>query len=550
MNKPTATSFLKFSLLALGTVFPNQVFAQSATDLMINFNTRSFYSSGTALWNQAAQIVQPTVAVVNWNSGGGNQTTVIDVGDGSDGAFNSSTWSQFGSVDSTNKIIYFDNATHPVLKATTFTLDLGWTLIPTAAQPLKIEVLGDATVNGVIECSGGNGGSTGAAGVGRCGGGNGGLGGAVRSGTGVGAWNGSPGVTPSVSISAGTGGAITNGVAGAGGGGGGAFGSNIPAPTLTAANGGNATATAGTTGTRHLDAAFTELAGAAGGGGGSGSSTQVGAGGGGGGGVILLHVAGNLTIGVSGGINARGGNGGLASGNGGEGGSGGGGSIQTWVGKSISILSSNVSANAIDASGGANTSGSGSHGGDGWNGRTWTSNDSTGSGFTTAGAGITPAADVTMTEGNSYYTSGTSQNVISTAIDTQSTLATFNSATFTSNRSADVTLEVAGSNDAFVADDTGWLANTSVASLNNKRYVRFRLSINNSNNVTPTTVSQIDVNYTPGLRTDFNFNSAGCGRISSGNSGSGMPPWTGLLMLLPLCAVTLLRRRFKNHLLK
>jgi hypothetical protein len=551
----TAVSILKFSLLVGGTAFSSELLAQTATDLNLTFGSRTYFSSGTALWNQAAQIIQPTLIVKDWNSGGGNQTSTIEVGDGSDGAFNSSTWSRFGTVDSVNKIIYFDNSAHSPLQATTFTLDAGWTLIPTKDQPLKIDVLGDATVNGVIECSGADGGSVtgipgsaGAGGAGRCGGGSGGAGGAVRTGTGAGAWDGSSGTGPSTSISGGTGGSITNGTAGAGGGGGGAFGSATPTPALAAANGGNGTATAGALGARHLDPAFTEIAGGAGGGGGSGSSTQAGAGGGGGGGVIILHVAGNLTIGTNGFIRARGGNGGVTSSDGGEGGSGGGGSIQTWVGKGISLLSSNVSDNAIDASGGANSSGSASRGGDGWNGRTWTASDSTGSGFTTAGAGISPAADVSMTEGFSYSTSGSSQNVITTAIDTQSTLATFNSASFTSTKDADVTLEVAGSNDAFASDDTGWMSTANVADLNNKRYVRFRLSINNSDEVNPTTVSQVTINYTPGLRTDFDFTSAGCGRIDSGSSGSSSSRvWSALLLLLPLLTVINLRARQRQQ---
>lgn len=553
MNK-AAVSLLKFSLLALGTAFSNQVFAQSAQDLSVNLNSRAFYSSGTALWNQVAGVIQPTIIVKDWsdlNAGGGNQTTTIDVGDGSDGEFTSSTWAQFGSVDSTNKIIHFDNSAHPILQATRFTLDDGWTLIPTAAAPLKIYVLGDANVGGIIDCNGDDGGSVtttpgsaGLGGSGHCGGGNGGSGGAVFS-------SGNNGFSPSGLITSGTGGAITGGTAGAGGGGGGAFddGSTPPHNSTTpdpASNGGNGSATAGATGTPLADSSFVHLFGSAGGGGGSGSSTQAGAGGGGGGGVIILHVAGNLTIGINGALTARGGKGGTTSNNGGEGGAGGGGSIQTWAFGTFTLQGTNPTAYAIDASGGDVSSASTSNGGAGWPGRSWTVTNSTAGGYVyNAGLLETPASQ-SLNPSYSYATQSTSQNVITTAIDTQSTLATFHSAGFTSTNDADVTLEISGSNDAFVSDDTGWLPTSSFAELNNKRYVRFRLSINNSDEVTPTTVSQIVVNYTPGLRTDFDFKSAGCGKIGGG-SGHLPPPWSGFFIFLPLLAIAGLFHRLKNR---
>jgi hypothetical protein len=96
--------------------------------------------------------------------------------------------------------------------------------------------------------------------------------------------------------------------------------------------------------------------------------------------------------------------------------------------------------------------------------------------------------------------------------------------------STDFLIEVAGSNDNFFSDDTGFTTNFSL--LKNKRYVKFRASITTSNVNAPDMLDTATITYTVGQRENFEMKAAGCGRV--GNSAGGGP-----ITVLPLFAVFL-----------
>ena len=154
----------------------------------------------------------------------------------------------------------------------------------------------------------------------------------------------------------------------------------------------------------------------------------------------------------------------------------------------------------------------GGAGGNGWGGRTWTVYPAIG-GFTSPNfASINPSSDL-GSEGATEYSVGI-QTVLSNAYDTSSTLAEFTGASFMP-LSANVTLEAAGSDDQFQADNTGWVQAVNVAQLNKKRFIRFRLSINNSSGTAPVIVQNVKFNYVAGEKSDFQMKANGCGVIQA-----------------------------------
>ncbi len=508
-------------LLAFITVAESSRAAPTSKLWIEDFTNRANYNSGTAIWNQATGWVTPTLVVKAWDDGSVH-TSNLDVGDGSLGDFNSLTWAHLAaSVDVLNKIIYLNTALHSIFKFRNFTLDAGWTLDSVGNAPLVLYVLGDMTVNGVITCSGHNGtssiGSAGTAvagvgGEGRCGGSRGGDGGAVYSGAGSSsAQNGS---SPAIAITGGQGGTISGAGNGSGGGGGGSWG-----------NGGAFIGTAGTTGTIGSGGAagtqvsnpnWTQYFGGAGGGGGSGSSLQAGGGGSGGGGILVVHVGRSLSIGVSGQMSADGGSGGSSPSSGGGGGAGGAGSVQTWVGQDLTLLG--AAANTISArTGSAGSPASGGSGGLGWGGRTWTSTPLTNGFFNASGASIDPTSQLTY-EGDVEF-SVASQFVISQSFDTESTLAHFISAAILP-ASANVSVEFSGSNDSFISDNSGWVSSSQISSLDHKRYLRFRLSLNNLSGTAPEKVHSMTVNFESDEKKNFVFKNSGCGLIQPSQSTS------------------------------
>ncbi len=482
-----------------------------ANSVVENFSTTTYLDSGTAVWNSVQRAIHPTLQVTGWRVNGGDALSTDDfpVGDGRHGAFNASTYASFGSV--VGSTIYIDAATYPILQVTSFQLDAGYTLTAVGGG-LKIYSLSTVEINGAILCSGSNAsGST--AGTGRCGGGNGGSGGASGA-------SGERGYPRTTTITGGFGGVYNMNAPGSGGGGGGSGSANGNAGSdnQTTSN------TGGPAGAGIADPGFANLSGAAGGGGGSGSGTEVGGGGGGGGGTVIIHAVGDITVSASGTIKARGGDGGSPV-SGGGGGGGGGGAIQLFTAGTITL----TAGTPVDATEGAKgiptvgiTAGSG---GNGASGRTWLVYG------TFSGAGAETPATVLNSVGTFQYANAVARTIITKAYDTRSTLGNFQSASATPV-SGDIVTEIAGSNDGFAADDSGWLPLAQVATLGQKRFVRFRITLTNSNGANPTKVTGLSVTYTAGQKENFDFKSS-CASVH----GRTPPSSSSLLFLFALLLI-------------
>lgn len=480
-------------------------------------------SSTTAVWNLALHQIHPILQATGWkvNPADTPSTTDFIVGDGSMGSFEPSTYSRFGTVN--GNTITVDGT--KVLQVTKFELDANSHLIAIGG-PLIIESQSTVTIDGTIECSGGNASGT-SGGTSYCGGGAGGAGGSDHA-------SGTQGEPLSGSVTGGHPGTYNGVASGAGGGGGGSH-------VITNGSGGTdsnspPTNTGGGGGTSSSNPQFSVNGGGAGGGGGSGSSSESGGGGGAGGGIVIIHAVGDIMISTTGKILARGGDG-ASTNSGGAGGGGGGGSIQLFSGGTITL----TTGVPVDVSGGSAGTASDTHaggGGAGINGRTWLVYSS----FAGAGSESHPT-NLDDPGVFQYSTTATGQTAISKSYDSRSTLASFQSASVSPAPSS--VLSVAGSNDEFQNDDTGWLPVSQIAQMNNKRYVRFQISLANSNPTAPTVVDTVAFDYIPGQKDDFNFKSSGCGTV-----GPLKPPMTGgslalllSLQLLPLLVTWALRRR-------
>lgn len=512
-----------------------------AAELSETFSTRDNYASGTAIWNQALGKVHPSLQVEDYDDGSTGNTVppaplAVDVGDGSHGVFNITTYANFSvGGNLAGNVIRLDTSVYPILKVTSFHLEDGWFLEPVGSNPLIIYSLSDIRIEGEIWCHGEVGGTPlgsvpGAGGIGRCGGARGGDGG---SGGGTPA-AGSNGQSPNGAITGGGGGTGTAGMSAGGGGSWDAHGGFIA----------TAGSTGGGAGTSSNDAMFTNYYGGAGGGGGAGfNGGGGGAGGGGGGGTVILHAVGDINIGEApassnGLIKAYGGDGGSSSSNGGAGGGGGGGGVLAFSGGTINLYN-NVAANASDAGRGTGgTNASAATGGLGGSGRSWFMAPSPANynfvGFYQP-AEQTP---IDTTNGKVLFNAA-SQNVISRVFEIQSNFATFNSVTATPS-SGDFVIAIAGSDDNFGNDDTGFTTDFSL--LTNKRSFKFRVTVTTSNAVSPTMLDALTISYTPGLREKFEMKAAGCGRIDAGGGGPN-----GVFMLLPcmIALVVILAMRFR-----
>lgn len=463
-----------------------------------DFSTVAKKESSTAVWNFATGVIHPTLQIANYEVVPGTPlSSDFEVGDGSHGIFDSSTYANFGTLVGSTIII--DANIFPVLKLTRFQLDNTYTLT-SINGPLIIYSLSTVTIDGVIQCSGTNGAAAsgangGTGGTGRCGGSNGGTGGNS-------AQSGNSGLPIAGTVSGGGGGNYTGAAPGSGGGGGGAYAGNpggIGANSVPATNAGGL----GGNGVAGANHEFTILNGSPGGGGGSGSDTEGGGGGGGGGGTVIIHAVGDVSISATGAIFATGGGGGGANAGGGGGG-GGGGSVKIFTPANLN-LTAGIN---IDVTGGAGAVPAVANAGDGGIGsfgRTWDmSSTFTGAGSESHGSGLISLGTI------EYVT--TSQNVISKSYDTQSTLAVFNSIS-ANPANPDVVFEVAGSNDDFSSDDTGWLNVSLISTLEKKRYIKFKMTLTNSNALVPTTISDVFINYNSGAKDNFQFKS-GCGLIT------------------------------------
>jgi len=502
-----------------------------AAEQVIDFSSRTDLASTTLVYNHALGVLHPTLQVMNYM--GGFTPIFVDVGDGQHGVFDESTYSDFSlNGDVSGNRIQIDSNQYPILKVTNFNLAQGWTLEIVGDNPLVIYSLTDVSIAGKILCQGADGtdavGATaGTGGAGRCGGGAGGDGGNISQ-------DGSNGedITPAV-----TGGVAGNFMGGAAvaGGGGGSWNT-----TSLAGSGANVNGGGGQGGTTSNDPVFATIAGGGGGGGGSGTVADAGAGGGGGGGSVIIHAARDFYLGELVGtqdygfIRTDGGAGGNSNVPGGAGGGGAGGSIQVFAGRNIQIFNVDV-AGASTANFGAGGSNSlVANGGNGGLGRGWftTMTNTPTTGYNPpmlpgpATGYFTPAEEFSISPGNIEFITST-QVTESISYNLQNTKITFNSIV-TDPISADFLVEVAGSDDDFLTDNTGWTTNLSL--LSHKRYIKIRASITVSDVSNPMVMNSITVNYTLGDENNFDFTAASCGTIKAGPP----KPAVLLLFLLPL----------------
>lgn len=492
------------------------------------FSSRANYVPGTAIWNQALGVIHPTLQVMNFRAG--FTPRPVEVGDGSDGSFDISTYARFSvGGDLSGNIIRLDLATYPELNVTNFHLAAGWTIEPVGDQPLIIYSLSDVIIDGDIHCEGGNGTNAigtapGSGGTGRCGGKNGGAGGA-QFGSGTNGDSASVGV-----VTGGGGGVDSNAAATVGGGGGGGWNS-----TSATGNGVNSSApNGGLGGTTISDPEIITRLGGSGGGGGGGNDNVAGAGGGAGGGVVIIHAVRDFDI--TGFIYANGGNGGSSNVVGGPGGGGAGGTVEVFVGRTINIFNGGAASQADSGTGGTNSLAVA--GASGASGRSWFSsvNYNSTTGF------YTPAEQLPVVPGNVEFNSAT-QTVTTAAIDLLQSRAEV-TALSVSPASTDFLFEVSGSNDGFVTDDTGWTTNLS--SLSQKRYLKFRIAVTTSDVDDPTMLDSVNLTYTSHAREEFKLEAAGCGRVEDHDSGNGPSRTFPLLFLF----VMLLLLKLKSELQK
>lgn len=503
----------------------------TAATVTEDFTSISYMNNGqtTLVWNHALGRLQPTLKITGWeiNAGIARPDITYAVGDGSHGPFNSSTYARFSTGgDLSNDTIRLDTNVFSELKVTEFILDAGWTLLPEGDNPLIIRSLTDVTVNGIIECSGVAGEPVSndvtrvaLGGEGRCGGGDGGNGGSDTvlpqpgSQSGAGALGGGEGF----------GAHAVNG--GDGGGGGGSYGNGGAGQGTRPSGlaGGNIGASDNKPDFSDNGAASGEGTGAGAGGGGGFAYNQAnpaasnGGGGGGGGGTVKIYAVRDVNVGLAGRIRAFGGaGGGEATGSlrAGGGGGGGGGSILIWAANDINMAANNI-VDANFGAGGATLDATAGNGGVGAIGRTWLS----------WGNNVTNNERPLYTlwlNGAVVYETATNQVAVSNAYDLGNTSPRMTGITVSPapTGGSTVSIEAAGSSDNFASDDTGWLPSTSLSSLSGKRYVKFRLTLNNAAATSPDTIDSITFEFEGGRRDTFNFVAA-CGRLgSSGPSAS------------------------------
>ncbi|MDZ4675894.1 MAG: hypothetical protein SGI74_00150 [Oligoflexia bacterium] len=522
-----------FSVLLFALLLPQSV---SAAQIAERFNDTRYHDANTttAVWNYVLHFIHPQIYVDRSSgSGADNANDLVNIGDGRHGPFNITTFSKFSENGSTSgNIITINTDIYTSLQFTTFDLPTGWTLKGKGSLPLIMRIMGDVVIAGIIDCRGDIGTAGGGSisvvprgGTGRCGGGSGG--------------NGSIGATSAVGTSSTAGGAgggagVDHAADPRGGGGGGGNSSS-------GGSNGAGTPAGGVAGVSALDSyldTFTYGAGSGGGGGGGGGYNTggfiAGGGGGAGGGIIRLFVGGNVTL--TGSILATGGNGGVTAGNGGGGG-GAGGIVSLFTPNSI------TGGGTIDAQGGVGGSGGGN--GDGAPGNTWIAFGVTGTFSNTPNFDGPDAGEV-------IYRSGFSHVAQSLPIDTANS-----SPTYTAFVKEDVipgtstiNFKVAGSNDGFNSDNTGWISATAISILKGKRWYRYRLTFNYLPTVpqtapipTPLKINVVAAKYEGHQTTNFDFTPA-CGKLSG--------PGEFFLLLLMcnlggLITTGRLRRGFQSH---
>ena len=142
---------------------------------------------------------------------------------------------------------------------------------------------------------------------------------------------------------------------------------------------------------------------------------------------------------------------------------------------------------------------SGGAGGNGSFGRLWDTANTYNIfiGSESAGNGLSDATAVPPVH---YIT--TPVVVTSKSFDTGNTKPTFNSIT-SDPATSEVSFQISGSEDNFISDDSGWVDASQMSTLTKKRYVKFRMTLTNSNYATPTKITSVSINYTPPAKKKF-----------------------------------------------
>ena len=141
--------------------------------------------------------------------------------------------------------------------------------------------------------------------------------------------------------------------------------------------------------------------------------------------------------------------------------------------------------------------------------------------------------------GTTYY-SVQSFTAISQAYDTQNSNPHYTSfsKTETLNAGDTITYEIAGSNDRFAADDTGFVSTSRITELNGKRYFRIRVVMQAASNTASPSVNSMQVNYD----LNFAYSIAGCARAHSAPGNGG--PWAWGILLGYFFVLSAVARRW------
>ena len=503
-----------------------------AETLSVSLAQSSRVSSTSAVINSSLGQAHPPLQVESWDAGGGAQSTSISVGDGANGSFVESRYLLFhDGAYNNDHVLRINTDVYSELNFTDFTLESNWTLRPTGSRPLVIRSQSTMVINGLIDCSGGNGSdlnaatsTTSAGGSGICGGATGGSGGSTSA-------SASDGSEPSTNAgSRGRAGAAQSG----GGGGGGGMDTSAPAPgTGLQIDDATPSGAAGSVGS---DVSFSSIGGGAGGGGGEMydniadpvTEHASGAGGGAGGGSIYLYAVGSITVASgNGAIRAQGGNGGGSASvrKAGAGGGGAGGSILVFSGGQVVI---NGVINALGGTGGVSAGGNGGAGGAG---RSWVVDSDT----NPSGTGSLDPGSSLPTTGTVNYRTGNFE-IISQLLDLNSTRPTLQSASVdaTVSGASTVTLQIAASDAPFDSSTAQWVASTALSSASGKRYLRFRVLINNQSTSSPAVARSVSIVYQPSETAQFDFASCQLTKSSAPPPGGFIGWILAFLALLPL----------------
>lgn len=520
-------------VLLFALLLTSVTFAETLTISLVNSEK---IESSDAVMNSELGFVHPHLKADDWNDGLGNgPTRAFSVGDGRHGSFvQASDYLRFHDGAYLNdKVIRINTDTYPDLQFARVQILSGWKIRPFGSKPLVIRSLSTIRIESLaeIDCSGGDGeglkaiGQVAGGGIGRCGGSNGGSGGSSPT----------DGQAPAFNAN---GGGKAGPAAGDGGGGGGAI-AQIGAPGDAGVSAGGVLGAGGAAGDNTPDDAFTNLAGGSGGGGGKSGTTSSGGGGGAGGGSIILYAVDGVIVEPTGRLDVNGGAGGggaPGSGDGGAGGGGGGGSLLVFSRGDI-VFDGTVT--ALAGTGGVSDGGDGGIGADG---RTWI-NDADG---ISDGVGENPVSFLILI-GTIQYEVGT-YTLVSKTIDLMNSKPTLNAATMdaTIGGAGSVALEIATGDEPFDVAGATWVPAASASSLSGKRYVRFRISLNNADEEAWTIARSVQIDYSPGEQGKFEFSSCGLNQ-SVKPPGPGAGGFLVFLVVLPLMVAFGLRANLTSR---